>query len=299
MEKKQSGKVIIILLAALLLGVLGYTFYSNAENKKMTTLLEVEKTEIKSNLDEMIAQYDTELAQGNLLKEELTAARENIVSYRDSLKKVKSVNYRAIRRYRKRVSSLQAKNKKLFTELEALRLENEKLNAEILVAVETIERQSDENDVLTDENKVLVDKVAIGGILSYRDFTAIAMKELSTGSLKETNKYKNTDVFTVYFKINKNELTVSGDKLVYIVIKDPKGAVVSPEKGVINVNGSEINYSESKTINYQNTSTDVTITVEVNKKELIKGVYTISASLDGEAVGSASVKLRGSFLGIF
>jgi len=298
MENKQSGKVITILLGVLLVAVLGYTFYSNAENEKMTADLETEKAEIKSDLNKMIAQYDAKLAEGTSLKAKLTAARKDIITYRDSLTNEKKISYNLIRRSKNRVYSLDAKNKALFAELEALRVENKKLNTEIVVAKETIETQAVENAKLTGENKVLVDKVAIGAVLNISNLSAVAMKKLSSGALKETNRYRKTDAFRISFKINKNELTLSGDKPAYFVIKDAAGTVVSA-KGKININGSELYYSDTTVIDYQNIDTEVIIITDVNRKETEKGAYTISAFLDGKAVGNTTVQLKESFLGVF
>ena len=39
-NKKSNSKVIVIVLAILLLGAIGYTFYNNSEHKKLTDAIE-------------------------------------------------------------------------------------------------------------------------------------------------------------------------------------------------------------------------------------------------------------------
>lgn len=293
MENKKSGKVVVI-LAILLVVIAGYALYSNANYSALSEELEAEKAEIKKELDELVVQYDAKIAEGTSLKAKLTAAREDIVSYRDSLTSEKKTSYAAIRRYKNRVYSLQAKNKELFAQVDSLTTQNGKLNEEIVAAKETIEAQSAENAELTAKNAELEGKVAIGAVLSAGSLNAVAMKKSSTGALSETSKYKKTDAFRISFVINKNELTNAGDKEAFLVIKDAEGTVVAP-KGKVKIDGKEVYYSDTTTIDYQNVETDVIVITEVNRKETKKGIYTVSAFVDGVSVGSANVKLKGGW----
>lgn len=298
MENKQSGKLLPILLGVLLLVVGGFAFYSNQENNKVKEELTAEKADIKKELDKMIADYDAKIAEGSSLKIKLSAARQDIITYRDSLTNEKTTNYGIIKRYKNRVYSLQAKNKELFAQVENLTKENTELNVAIGEAKTEIKTLAATNEELSGENKVLNEKVAIGGALTVSNLNVVAMKKLSSGALSETNRYKKTDAFRISFKINENLLSVKGNKEAYFVIKDPKDVVVAP-KGKTNINGVEVDYSDSTTIDYQNMATEVIIITDMDKKETSKGVYSITAFLDGKAVGSTTVDLKPNFLGVF
>lgn len=298
MENKQSGKLLPILLAVLLVVVGGFAFYSNQENNKAKEELNAEKAEIKQELDGMIAQYDAKLAEGSSLKIKLSAARQDIITYRDSLTSEKSSSYGVIKRYKNRVYSLQSKNKELFAQVENLTKENSKLNVEIGEAKATIGDLSESNKTLEGENKVLNEKVIIGGALTVSNLNVVAMKKLSTGALTETNRYKKTDALRISFKINENLLSIRGNKEAYFVIKDPNDAIVAP-KGKATINGEEIDYSDSTTINFENMATEVIIITDMDKEETSKGVYSITAFLDGKVVGSTTLDLKSNFLGVF
>lgn len=298
MENKQSGKLLPILLAVLLVVVGVFAFYSNQENNKVKEELNAEKAEIKQELDKMIANYDAKIAEGSSLKIKLSAARQDIITYRDSLTNEKSSNYGVIKRYKNRVYSLQAKNKELFAQVENLTKENTKLNVEIGEAKTTIGNLAETNKVLEGTNKELSEKVAIGGALTVSNLNVVAMKKLSTGALAETNRYKKTDALRISFKINENLLSVKGNKEAFFVVKDPNDVVVAP-KGKTTINGVEVDYSDSTVINYENMATEVIIITDMNKKETSKGVYSITAFLDGKAVGSTTLDLKPNFLGVF
>jgi len=53
------------------------------------------------------------------------------------------------------------------------------------------------------------------------------------------------------------------------------------------------------TVNYQNKETDVVFDVAVEKGTLSKGTYTVAAYIDANVVGTTTLTLKESFLGIF
>ena len=297
MENKQ-GKLTTIILIVLLALAIGYGFYSNSAHTELAEGLETEKIEVQAELDQLVVQYDAKIAEGTTLNAKLVAAREDIISYRDSLNSEKTTSYSSLRKYKNRVSSLQKKNKELFAQVEELTADNTKLSVEIVEAKATIESQDAANAGLSAENEILLEKVVVGGVLTISQLEAVAMKKSKDGVLGETSKFKKTDAFRVSFKIAKNQLTVGGEKSAYLVIKDTEGNVVAP-KGKITVDGAELYYSDVTVIDYQNVVTEVILITDINREETQKGIYTVSAILDGNIVGETTLDLKGSFLGIF
>ncbi|WP_152285861.1 hypothetical protein [Flavicella marina] len=291
MENKQSSKIITLVLGALLLFALGYSFYSNSKHSALQAELESEKAEIKAELDELVVKYDAKIAENTTMNAKLVAARQDIVSYRDSLKSEKAASYSAIKRYKSRVYTMQKKNKELFTQIEELTAKNEELNKEIVAAKEIIQTKEEEEAELKAENEALAAKVAIASELAIQEFEAVSMKKKSSGALKSTTRAKYTDAFRVSFKIGQNAVTEGGDKEAYIIIKDFEGVVIAP-KGKVTINEEEVYYSDTTTIDYQNIATDVIIITDVNRKENKKGLYTISAVLNGKTVGETTVTLK-------
>ena len=245
----------------------------------------------------MLLSY-AKIAENTALTTKLEAARADIVSYKDSLTKEKKTSYRKIRWYRSRVNALKAKNKELFAQVDSLTKLNAELNGVIVEANGTIAAQASQNAQLTSENEVLAGKVAIGEILSIDDLQANGAKKSSNGVLKATNRFKKTDAFQVAFNINKNDLTPSGSKKVFVAIKDAEGNVVA-SKGSVDVNGAAVSYSAETEVNYENAETAVAVSTDVDSKSLSEGTYTVSVILDGRAVGNTTVVLKNSFLGFF
>jgi len=291
MENKKSSKLPAIVLGVLFVLSSVYAFYSNSEHSALQAELEIEKAEIKADLDDLVVKYDAKIAENTTMNVKLTAARKDIVAYRDSLQSEKKASYLTIKRYKNRVYSLTKKNKELFAQVEELTSQNEKLNEEVVAAKVVIEIQEAAGVKLTAENKVLEGKVAVASELDVDELTVMSMKKRSSGSLKKTSRARYTDVFQLSFKIDENVLTAGGDKVAYFIIKDAEGTVIA-SKGKILDAEEEVYYSDTTTIDYQNLDTEVVVLTDVNRKENIKGLYTITVILDGKTVGETTITLK-------
>jgi len=291
MENKQPNKLPSIILGILLVLSLGYAFYSSSEFNTLQAELELEKAEIEADLDELVVRYDAKIAENTTMSAKLTAAREDIVIYRDSLQAEKKASYSTIKRYKNRVYSLQKKNEELFVQLEELTAVNELLNEEVIAAKVIIQTQEAAGEELMAENELLAAKVAVAAELNVNQLTAVSMKKKSSGALKETSRAKYTDAFRLSFNIDENILAPEGDKIAYFIIEDAEGNVVA-SKGKITNGEEEVYYSDTTTIDYQNMDTEVIIITDVNRKENIKGEYTITAILDGDVVGQTTIVLK-------
>ncbi len=298
MENKQSSKLVTVILAVLLLLVAVYAFYANSENTKITLQLEAERTEIKAELDAMLVKLDAKSSENTALQEKLDAARKDIIAYKDTLSRERKASYNLIKKYKSRVYVLQAENKALLAQIDSLTAQNGLLLGEVTEAKKVIEAQTVANDSLTAENKDLAEKVALGSVLGINKLAVVSMKKGSDGSLSETSKYKKTDAFRISFTIEENQLADAGNKEVYFVIKDAKGAVVAP-KGKIEIDGEEVAYSDSATIEFRNESEDVVTISPLDRSTTMKGNYIVEVYMTGRLVGVTKVKLRSSILGIF
>jgi hypothetical protein len=291
MGNKQSGKLITIVLGVLLVLALVYGFYSDSQHNALQAELETERAEIKYELDALVVKYDAKIAENTTMNLKLSAARADIVTYRDSLQAEKKATYSSIKRYKNRVYSLTKKNKELFTQVEELTSQNEKLNEEVVAAKVVIENQEVAGAELLAKNQVLAAKVAVASQLDIDQLRVVSIKKRSSGALKITSRAKYTDAFKVSFKIDKNILTPGGDKEAYFIIKDVEGTVVA-SKGKMTNGEEEVYYSDTTTIDYQNRDTEVIVLTDVNRKEILRGLYTITAILDGKTVGQTTITLR-------
>jgi len=291
-NKKSNSKLIIIALAILLAGVLGYTFYLNKEHKEITNAIEAEKSEIELNLDSMIVKYENAIGENTAMADELAIERDKIIALRDSVKNLKAVNYSLISRYRKQIEKLEASNKELFAMNEELNKKNQLLLKGLDSANTTISTQRAINDTLTIKNVDLSEKVAIGSILKVNAVKVLSMREKSNGKLVETERSKNTDAFRINFTVANNAIAEQGEREVYIQVIDPKGNTIGNAGELMLVDGTTVTYSDRTIIDYLNQDVSVISLIEVNRDALESGIYSVNIYVDDVNSGVGKVTLK-------
>lgn len=290
-NKKSNNKIIVIVLAVLLLGILGYTIYNNSEHKKVTDAIEEEKLEIEGNLDNMIVKYEEAIGQNTSMSNELSIERDRIIALRDSIKGLKATNYSLIRRYRGQIAKLEETNRRLFFMTDSLTGVNQLLSKDLDSANVKISSQLAQNDTLSLQNLQLSEKVAIGSILKVSTAKILAMRERSNGKLVETSRARNTDAFRINFTIAKNEISEQGERQVYIQIVNSKGITIA-SKGELTFNDTQINYSDQTIVNYLNEAVDIISLVEVNRDTINKGLYKVNIYIENKFIGTTQITLK-------
>ena len=297
-SKSSNSKILIIALTVLLFGLIGYTFYNNNDHKEAVKFLTAEKEQIIGNLTAMEEKYDVAIAQNTSLSDSLTMEKEKIAILKDSVKNLKQINSSVLRRYRGQLATLEKTNNRLLDEVDSLKLANNMLTEEKDSINSQLEIQTTYNDTLVAQNMELARKVEIGGAINVENVEVIAMKMRSNGKYTETNKAQKTDAIKVAFRLMENEIAEPGDKEAYIVLKNPDGQVINA-KGTFMLEGEiEAKYTDQTMVNYENADLDVVMLVERKGDKYVAGSYPIEVYVEGKLVGSASLELNDSFLGL-
>ncbi|PHR73625.1 MAG: hypothetical protein COA67_02550 [Lutibacter sp.] len=292
MENKKSNKIIIGVLIALLLGLLGYMYVNNTELQKSKAFLEDEKVKIEHDLDEMIAKLDTAIDDNSTLSEELKLEREDIVLFRDSVKNLKKTNYSIIRRYRKKIKALENSNAELFKANDSLRVSNQFLTNEIDSARVFIQSQTAQLDTLNLQNTELIGKIEVGAKLQVNSIKTVPMRERNSGKLSETSRASRTDALRISFRIAENSLADEGEKNALIQVLNPKGVVVHGVGEEVLESGESMIYTDKTAVTYNKQNIDVISLIEVNRKEMVKGIHTVNVFLGGQLVARSKFALK-------
>ncbi len=297
-NKSSNNLILIIALTVLLFGLIGYTFYNNNDHKEAVKFLQDEKEQIIGNLTAMEEKYDIAIAQNTSLSDSLTGEKNRIIAFKDSVRNLKKINSRTLSRYRGQLSKLKAINENLIEEVDSLRLQNNLLTEEKDSIDVQLKIQTNYNDTLVAQNMELAKKVEIGGAINVENVKITAMKMRSNGKYTETNKAQKTDAFKVEFQLLENEIATPGDKEAYIVLKNPKGQVISAKGTFMLKDGNELKYTDQTTINYENADLKVVMMVDRKGEQFEKGIYNIQVYVDGVLAGRTKVELSDSFLGL-
>lgn len=296
-HKRKSILIVILLMLTLFLTL--YSFQKSSQYEDLKQIFQQEKTDLEKELDEMIKDYTDVVVRKKRLSKRLKVELVKMKELRDSIKNLRTDNYNLIRKYRRKIVTLERENRNLFIRVDSLSTVNNALAQENVITNEILKQKetinvslTEKNKELTEKQKSLEEKIAIGGVIKTSPVKAIAMKERSSGKLTSTSRSSRTDAFKINFDLLKNVITEAGEKSVYIQIIDENKKVVAP-KGVTNLkDGGKIQYSDSIEVNYSNDRLSLVSLVLVNRDDINKGKYTVSAFVDGVYTGATTLKLR-------
>ncbi|PKH50089.1 hypothetical protein CXF68_04920 [Tenacibaculum sp. Bg11-29] len=296
-KKRKSLLIIILLLLTLFLSL--YSFQKSNQYDDLQKVFQEEKADLEQELDEIIKDYTDVIVRKKRLSKRLRTELVKMNNLRDSIKSLPAGNYNLIRKYRKKITSLERENRKLFIRVDSLNTANQVLAQENIITNEILHQKETINTSLTEKNekleeikKTLETKVAIGGIIKTSPVIVVAMKERSSGKLTSTSRSNRTDAFKINFDLLQNLVANAGEKSVYIQIIDENEKVIAP-KGVTKLkDGGKIQYTDSIEVNYNNDKLSLVSLILVNRDDINKGKYTISAFVDGVYSGATTVKLK-------
>ncbi len=291
-NKGQTNKILIALLLLVSAGFGYYYFTTNSKLKAQEQIFTDQKLELKQSLDEMEAQYNVALEDNTSMKGDIEAAKENILKLKEELKKTKSNDYAAIRKYKKQLAVLQKQNKRLFFLNDSLSQANAGLNIALDSTQANLQKEVYLKDSLATENTSLADKVKLGSKLKTSAIQVASLRERNNGKFKDTDRAKKTDVLKVSYTILANPIAEQGDKNAYVQVLDPSGKVVSA-KGDITVNDDEtIQYSAVNKFDYVNVNRNLIAVIKVNRDAMKAGEYLVKTFVEGKLAGTTTFNLR-------
>jgi len=292
MTQSKNSKIAISVLALLFILSLGYNIYSKINNDKFVKQLNTEKTEIKTHLDKMIAQYDVEIKKNGALSDDLKEEKAKIVQLRDSVAATKRADFRLIRHLRRKISSLEKLNKKLFYLADSTQKANTMLTQALDSSQVILETQKDSLKVLQIQNVELTKVVNDAAALRLYAISATGIKLKKNGRLVITTRSSRANRIRVCVRIAKNTISQKGNRDLYVQIFNPKGKLLGKDE-VFTIGQKAYKYSDKTTFYYQNINTKICLLVPVKSKDdIIKGNYKIKVYAEDNMLGSLNLTLR-------
>ncbi len=201
------------------------------------------------------------------------------------------------------ITKLKSENQALSSQNVALTESNTQLNEEVNVnkrrissldSVQTIlVSQKDELDA---NNTVLSGKVDIAEAIKINYIEVKGYDEKGSGDLSEKNRAKKVDILRSCFVTETNLIAPEGGKEFFVRYTDPLGQVIHiPDSGsgvfTEKLNGEEIRYTTSGTLDYKNEETRACLDFKPNY-QLSKGTYKVHMYQNGFEVGKGQFVLK-------
>lgn len=289
-NQNTKYKVIVGILTALLiaLGVYTYTLYQ--DSKSTVSILEQQKTDIESELEDLIANYDEVIQDNELKDKDLLAARERIGLLLDSVKDAEA-NVALINRYRAEIGRLKAERTVLFKKADSLIAANKMLAMERdstnLVLNETIRVV----DSVSQENTQMAETIAVGSVVKAMDLAGNGVIVRNSGRIVDTKRSARADKVRACFTLAPNPIAEAGDRLLYVQVINPKNNILG-KKSTMEFEEGTLTYSQQTKVFYENEELDVCVLVDAVEDDLVPGRYIINIFDGPRITASTTMELK-------
>ncbi len=289
-KKSNTFKILAGLLTVLLVALGVYTAKLYNDNKETVSILETEKTNIQTELKELISDYD-EVIQDNEIKDnEIVEARERIEKLLDSVKDAKA-NVALIRRYKQEINRLKKERILLFKKADSLIVANQNLALQRDSTLTVLDQTIKVVDSVTTENTALTDAIKRGSVVRAVDLSGTGVIIRNSGKIVDTKRARRADKVRACFTLTPNPLAEKGDRLLYVQVINPKNNLLGSKK-VLTFEEGTLNYSAATKVFYENEELDVCVMVSAKKDDLIKGTYRINVFDGTKQVATTTMTLK-------
>lgn len=292
-KDKGNSKIFIGVLIAALIALGIFSFLNNQNHVNTETSLLEEKESILKDLTTMENQYNEAIAKNTEYSNKLEIQRDNIVKFRDSLKRIKTTNWKAIKFYKNKIATLNKTNNKLFRINDSIVKQNQILNVEnqdLTVQKDSLStnlvQQKTFNDTLVKQNLNLAKKVSIAEIVKANNFRINTYRERNNGEYSETEKARKVDAFKIGFTLVENPIAKENDITAYVLINNPAGNPVIDNGTFTLADGTVMHYSEKTVIPYKKLAIQADIILNTTNNKLEKGKYVATIFVNNKLVAS-------------
>ena len=289
-ENNDKFKIIVGILTLLLIVLAVYTVTLYNDNKDTVTILQDQKSDIESELQELIANYDEVIQDNGIKDKDLLEARKRIEVLLKSVKDSKA-NIALIRRYKSEIGKLKDERTFLFKKADSLIAVNKLIVAERDNAFLELDETIKVIDSVTEENQEMADKIILGSIVRAIDLNGAGVIVKNSGKIVDTQRSKRADKIRACFALSSNAIAQKGDRMLYIQVINPKNNLLG-EKEVLEFENGTLNYSASTKVFYENEELDVCSMVAANEEDLLEGVYTINVFDGSKLIATSKMTLK-------
>lgn len=287
-------KVLLILLVLVIIVLLIWIFFQRSHLNKLVFEKELEKTELKYELDSVIKEH-------NKIKEAYGTLSDSL-SVKDSIIQANAIEIRKLldteweyNKARKRIASLQKIAQGYVLQMDSLYTINRELTAENEKIRQDFKTEQNRTQTLIKDKEQLSEKMNQAAILKAYDVTATTYKLKGGEKEQPTNKASRTDRVRVCFTIGENLLVKSGKKIIYIRITRPDNVVVIKSKyDTFTFNGQTVPFSIREDIDYTGKAMNLCVnwTKRNTDEPAMKGKYTVTVFTEEKEIGSGTFELK-------
>lgn len=277
-------------IAGVLLVAIAVLYFSQrSEMNEVVQEMTIEKNILTQEYQELAMGYDSLESTSDTLNSMLEQERQKVEHLIEEIKTIKATNVAKIREFRKEVSTLRGVLKSYVTQIDSLNRINEELKKENIEYQQQYSQIRNSYQELENVKSDLEGKVEIASRLEISGSRAEGINTRG----RTTRRTNRIDKIEICFTVNKNLTAPVGLKPFYIRLERPDGQLLLHSRdNLFEYEGTEINYSATRKVEYGGEEMEVCIYYDVDTGELMSGEYTADIFADGANIGRFSFELR-------
>jgi hypothetical protein len=288
-DKERRNNLIIIMLSVILVIVVVVFFNQYKENQKLVEVLNAEKENIKTELRDLMVDYDSIHTNNEELQGKLIGAQEKVEELMTEVTQIKKINFDQVAQYRMEVTTLRNIMKNYIIQVDSLNRRNEILMAENQQVKEVIAQTESKNVQLEKEKVRLQEKVKMAEQLEASDLKAVGIN--SRG--KEAESARRAEQILISFVLSKNVSAPRGEKIIYARIQKPNQVLFQKSTGdLFQFEDMKIPFSAKREVTYEGNALPVNIYWDNEGAEFMTGEYTIDIFVDGNNIGTTKLVMK-------
>jgi hypothetical protein len=262
---------------------------SRKQNEEMRELFAIEKEELENEYSSFATQYDELQIRitNDSLQVKLEQEKLKTQQLLEELRQTKATDAAEIMRLKKELATVRAVLRSYVVQIDSLNRANEQLQKENKRVKARYSEATRQIDKITEEKENLTKKVTLASQLDAIGINFTGIKKNG----KKAKRIKDAKKFAISFTIAKNITSETGEKTIYVRILKPDEDVLTKSPGdTFNYEGTELNYSIKKYIEYTGEEQQVTVYWDI-EEFLQAGTYKVFIFADGNMIGSQNFSI--------
>jgi len=313
-EPKSSNLVVYSVIGVLLIGLATLTIIWSAKrselnecqrdnltlksdmegmNKMLEGYVGGLSNDLKTDFKNMLDTYDQLIQMDRSKADSLNKQKAQISQLLNQLNSNKHLTARELFNLKKENEVLRSIMRGYVKQIDSLNTLNVRLTSVLDETNNKLSETTNERDNYRKESELKGEQLKKGAKLQAYGFTSEALRMKLNNTTESTTKAKNVVQIRSTFTIGENQIASSGRKTVYLQILGPNGTVMQNRAtNVIDTDNGQQAFSDSKNIDYNNQSIDLTIYFDLKGQEASKGNYKIRIYCEGQLIGTDSFTLK-------
>lgn len=256
---------------------------SRAQEAELT----LERNQLTFDLEKMRFSYDTLEVENELMLVEIQDQQAKIENLMD---RVKNQNW-SLAKAKKEAATLRSIMKGYLVTIDSLNQLNLALQNENDQMRQQVANVENRNEKLRERQANMEEIITTGQILQVAEIEVQAIRVLSSGRQRETDRASRADMIRVCFVLLENRIAPAGRKALHLRVLNAAGEVLKPGDGAPDATETGLAVSAARAIEYAGERLDACIFFSP-EMPFVEGIYQIEVLENDEVIGTGQYALR-------